>query len=178
MSASNTVFDAFLPFFSDKDIKFEDVGTESMPLPSFPLVLIKDLLNEAENFFSKQTSNVARIDGDIFVVGDIHGNIRDLIRILATASPPPNSRYLFLGDYVDRGDYSLESITLLLALAIKFPDHIILLRGNHEYDSVNATYGFMEQIIALYGQSGVYESFNKVFSYLKNSKFQFQLFLY
>lgn len=167
MSASNIVFDAFSPFFSNKDLNFEIAGTESMPFPSFPLVLIKDLLNEAEAFLSKQDSNVARIDGDIFVVGDIHGNIRDLIRILATASPPPNSRYLFLGDYVDRGDYSLECITLLLALAVKFPHHIILLRGNHEYDSVNSSYGFMEQVIALYGQSGVYESFNRVFSYLR-----------
>lgn len=167
MRASNAVFDAFSPLFSNINIDFEEVGTEIMPFPSFPLVLIKDLLKEAENLFSKQVSNVARIDGDIFIIGDIHGNIRDLLRILATAMPPPKSRYLFLGDYVDRGDYSLECITLLLALAVKFPDHIILIRGNHEYDSVNATYGFMEQVIALYGQSGVYESFNRVFSYMK-----------
>lgn len=167
MNASNIIYNAFLPLFSDKNIKFEEVGTERMPFPSFPLALIKDLLNEAENVFSKDISNVAYIDGDIYVVGDIHGNIRDLIRILATASPPPTSRYLFLGDYVDRGDYSLECIALLLSLSVKYPHHIILLRGNHEYDSVNSTYGFMEQIIALYGQSGVYESFNRVFSYLK-----------
>lgn len=167
MSASNTVYNAFLPLFSDKTINFEHVGTESKPLPSFPLILVKDLLKEAEDVFSKEISNVAHLDGDIFVIGDIHGNIRDLIRILASASPPPNSRFLFLGDYVDRGDYSFECIILLLALAVKFPHHVTLLRGNHEYDNINSTYGFMEQIIALFGQSGVYESFNRVFAYFK-----------
>ncbi|KAK8898643.1 hypothetical protein M9Y10_000935 [Tritrichomonas musculus] len=165
--AANAVFNAFVPLFSDKSIDFELVGTESMPLPSFPLQLVKDLLKEAEEVFSKETSNVAHLDGDIFVIGDIHGNIRDLIRILASASPPPTSRFLFLGDYVDRGEYSFESIILLLALAIKFPHHITLLRGNHEYDNINSTYGFMEQVIALFGQSGIYELFNCVFSYMQ-----------
>lgn len=167
MNASNTVYNAFLPLFSDKNINFEHVGTENLPLPSFPLVLVKDLLKEAEEMFSKEISNVAHLDGDIFVIGDIHGNIRDLIRILASASPPPNSRFLFLGDYVDRGDFSFESIILLLALAIKFPHHVTLLRGNHEYDNINSTYGFMEQVIALFGHPGVYESFNRVFAYFK-----------
>lgn len=166
MTASKTVLHAFYGLFSDKKIDFENVGRD-LPLPSFPLQLIQDLLSQAEDMLSHLESNVIKLSGNIYIVGDLHGNIRDLIRILATASPPPESRFLFLGDYVDRGEYSLEVIVLLLALAIEYPDSVYLLRGNHEYESINSTYGFKEQVFALYGNSLVYERFNRVFSYLQ-----------
>ncbi|ANB15306.1 Ppz1p [Sugiyamaella lignohabitans] len=79
------------------------------------------------------------------VVGDIHGQYSDLLRIFRLCGMPPKSNYLFLGDYVDRGKQSLETILLLLCLKIKHPENVFLLRGNHESASVTKVYGFYDE---------------------------------
>lgn len=70
------------------------------------------------------------------IVGDVHGQYTDLIRMFEMCGFPPNSNYLFLGDYVDRGKQSLETILLLLCYKLKFPENFFLLRGNHECANV------------------------------------------
>jgi serine/threonine-protein phosphatase PP1 catalytic subunit len=79
------------------------------------------------------------------IVGDVHGQYTDLIRMFEMCGFPPDSNYLFLGDYVDRGKQSLETILLLFCYKLKFPENFFLLRGNHECANVTRVYGFYDE---------------------------------
>ena len=115
----------------------------------------------------KDEKTILEINQDaVVVVGDLHGNFQDLIRILTKFGLPPKISYLFLGDYVDRGSFSIEVITLLMALKCMFPKNINLLRGNHEIDQINKIYGFYDEIKEMYGDTSLYNRFNESFDYL------------
>ncbi|MCJ1376638.1 serine/threonine protein phosphatase Pzh1 [Loxospora ochrophaea] len=85
------------------------------------------------------------LSAPVKIVGDVHGQFTDLLRLFEMCGFPPNANYLFLGDYVDRGKQSLETILLLLCYKLKFPENFFLLRGNHECANVTRVYGFYDE---------------------------------
>jgi serine/threonine-protein phosphatase 6 catalytic subunit len=79
-----------------------------------------------------EESNVQPVLSPVTIVGDLHGQFFDLINLLKVGGWPPGTSYIFLGDFVDRGHNSVETLSLLLCLKLKYPGHVTLLRGNHE----------------------------------------------
>lgn len=105
---------------------------------------IRQLCVDGRRIFLSQP-NLLQLNAPIKICGDIHGQYFDLLKLFKCGGFPPLSTYLFLGDYVDRGKHSLETICLLLAYKVKYPDKIFLLRGNHEDAKINRIYGFYDE---------------------------------
>ena len=115
-----------------------------------------------------EEDNLLILDAPINVVGDVHGQLFDVFNMFDTAEAQSceKEKFLFLGDFVDRGHYSIETFAYLACLKITNPDKIFLLRGNHESPNINQMYGLYTDCTNLYGSPTIWCLANKTFQYL------------
>lgn len=105
---------------------------------------IATLCRKSRDLFMEQPVFL-ELECPLKVCGDVHGQYSDLLRLFECGGFPPEANYLFLGDYIDRGKQSIETICLLLVYKLKYPENLFLLRGNHECASINRIYGFYDE---------------------------------
>jgi len=110
--------------------------------------------------------NTVHTKSPVSVVGDIHGQLFDLLQIFKLGGDPSRTNYIFLGDYVDRGYHSVETFSLLLCYKIKYPDQLTLVRGNHESRYTTHYFGLYDEVQYKYGDSKVWKMFVEVFDTL------------
>ena len=125
---------------------------------------IKYLIITSKKIFLDQPIFL-ELEAPLTVCGDIHGQYPDLLRLFEIGKYPPESNYIFMGDYVDRGKQSIECICLLLAYKIKYDENFFLLRGNHECGSINRIYGFFDECKRRYNVK-LWKSFVDLFNSL------------
>ena len=123
---------------------------------------VKELCDRAKEILTKE-ENVAHLSAPITVCGDIHGQFDDLKELFLVGGEVPDTNYIFMGDFVDRGFNSVETFLLLLSFKVKYPDHITLLRGNHESRQITQVYGFYDECMRKYGGINVWKYCTDIF---------------
>lgn len=164
MTKTEEVFFAFSQYFEDNSFDVMYLGDDAFPVPFFTQETINNLCKGVSRVMEKE-STLLNLTGSYTIVGDIHGSIRDLIYIFKKYGTPETTKYIFLGNYVDRGEFSFEVISLLFAAKIMFPDNVYLLRGSHEFKDVNERCGLRDEAMSNYSMS-LYEIVNVAFCYM------------
>ncbi|KAI6649763.1 Serine/threonine-protein phosphatase 2A catalytic subunit beta isoform [Oopsacas minuta] len=126
---------------------------------------VKILCEKAKEILSKE-STVQEVKCPVTVCGDVHGQFYDLMELFRIGGGSPNTNYLFMGDYVDRGYYSVETVSLLVCLKTRYPQRVTILRGNHESRQITQVYGFYDECLRKYGNPNVWKYFTDLFDYL------------
>ena len=125
-----------------------------------------EMLCEKAKEILMSESNVQPVSLPVTVCGDIHGQFHDLIELFKIGGKTPDTNYLFMGDYVDRGYFSVETVSLLVALKVRYRHRITILRGNHESRQITQVYGFYDECLRKYGSANVWKYFTDLFDYL------------
>jgi len=125
---------------------------------------LKELCDRVKTILMEE-SNVQPVLSPVIVCGDIHGQFYDLLELFRIGGDIKEQRYIFMGDFVDRGHHSVETLQLLLCYKARYPDKITLLRGNHECRQVTQVYGFYDECFRKYGSANAWKYCTEVFDY-------------
>jgi diadenosine tetraphosphatase ApaH/serine/threonine PP2A family protein phosphatase len=126
---------------------------------------VGQLCAKATEVFSRE-SNVQPIPAPVTICGDLHGQFYDLVELFSVGGSVPDTNYLFMGDYIDRGYYSVETVSLLVCLKVRYPQRVHILRGNHESRQITQVYGFYDECLRKYGSATVWRHFTDLFDHL------------
>eukprot|EP00760_Papus_ankaliazontas_P014949 PhM_4_TR16193/c0_g1_i1/m.68861/K15423/PPP4C; serine/threonine-protein phosphatase 4 catalytic subunit len=118
---------------------------------------VVELCRTAQSIVSAE-DNMRKVSAPLSIVGDIHGQFYDLLEVFYVVGTVPETNYVFLGDYVDRGLHSVETFLLLLVLKCKYPLRVTLVRGNHETRHLTQVYGFYDECLRKYGSVNVWRA--------------------
>lgn len=147
------------------DVSYYCNQTADLVLPSLSEKNFIMLASLAKNIFQNEPT-VLDIQKEVIVVGDLHGHLMDLFRILKKFGFPPKRSYLFLGDIVDRGEFSTETLMLILLLKVLHSDHVYLIRGNHEFADVTECAGFTKELMSIYDSLELKDTILNMFTYI------------
>lgn len=167
MTEFRAIFDSFMASVTQNVTKYAN-RTLTLNLPLVPLDSAVAICEEALKAFQREPV-MLDLKSPRLVVGDIHGHVLDLFRILNTFGLPPRRKYLFLGDIVDRGEFSIETVLMIFLLKILFPLDVHIIRGNHEFLFLNQECGMMAQTVDFYGDVRMYQACLKAFSFMPMS---------
>ena len=110
--------------------------------------------------------NLSELSSPIIVIADIHGQFEDLLEMIDFAENYPDSKIVFLGNYVNRGQRSIEVMLFLMIFKLMYPNNIYLLRGNHETRQISMIYGMYEECLKKFGNDNVWRYMNELFDFL------------
>lgn len=162
--AYTTVYESLKDILDHDIYKTVKISPNFSP-PHYSISDVNCILKDCEELFKSEPVQL-EIDQSVTVVGDIHGHLFDLLRIFQRFGLPPQTKYLFLGDLVDRGEFSVETVLYICTLKLLFPTDIYLIRGNHEFDSLCRISGFYDDVQQLYSSNEVYDNFLNLFQWL------------
>lgn len=165
MLTNKEVLAEFSRYFNIKHARDIMHGSATLELPTLQEPQLVQLINDSKELFINEDI-LLKITSPCIVVGDLHGHVLDLFRIIALNGLPDFKTYLFLGDIVDRGEFSLETLELILLLKVCYPNTVFVIRGNHEFSSLCSDNGFQNEINSAYPQSNIYSNFMDIFAYL------------